>query len=248
MHVEHKPGDKLYIDYTGKKIPYVDRATGEVKEAEVLLTTLGHSEYTYVEACPSQSQECFAESLRHALEYYGGVPQVLVPDNLKSAVSKADKYEAEINSLLMKMAHHYDTVVLPARVRHPKDKSLVERHVRMVYQQIFAPLRNMTFFSIEEINAAIREPLRQLNERHFQGRPYSRKDLFEEEAAYLKPLQRGKHGKGTAFAAQHPVQQVQPVSVRKTVFEGSEPAYPSSSFLSVSVSVDSLEFLAGREL
>ena len=188
MHVEHKPGDKLYIDYTGKKIPYVDRATGEAKEAEVLLTTLGHSEYAYVEAGPSQSQECFAESLRHALEYYGGVPQVLVPDNLKSAVSKADKYEAEINSLLMKMAHHYDTVVLPARVRYPKDKSLVERHVQMVYQQIFAPLRNMTFFSIEEINAAIREPLRQLNERHFQGRPYSRKDLFEEEAAYLKPL------------------------------------------------------------
>ena len=121
-----------------------------------MLTTLGHSEYAYVEAGPSQSQECFAESLRHALEYYGGVPQVHVPDNLKSAVSKADKYEAEINSLLMKMAHHYDTVVLPARVRHPKD--------------------------------AIREPLRQLNERHFQGRPYSRKDLFEEEAAYLKPL------------------------------------------------------------
>lgn len=188
MHMEHKPGDKLYIDYTGKKIPYVDRSTGEVKDAEIFLTTLGHSEYTYVEAGPSQAQECFAESLRHAFEYYGGVPNVLVPDNLKSAVTKADKYEAEINSLLIKMAHHYDTGVLPARVRHPKDKSLVERHVQMVYQQIFAPLRNMTFFSIEEINAAIKEPLRQLNERHFQGRPYSRIDLFEEEAPYLKPL------------------------------------------------------------
>lgn len=188
MHVEHKPGDKLYIDYTGKKIPYVDRSTGEIKEAEVLLTTLGYSEYTYVEASPSQSQECFAGSLCHAMEYYGGVPQVLVPDNLKSAVTKADKYEAKINSLLIMMARHYDTGVLPARVRHPKDKSLVERHVQLVYQQIFAPLRNMTFFSIEEINAAIKEPLRQLNERHFQGRPYSRKDLFEEESAHLKPL------------------------------------------------------------
>ena len=133
MHIEHKPGDKLYIDYTGKKIPYVDRTTGEVKDAEIFLTTLGYSEYTYVEAGPSQAQECFAESLRHALEYYGGVPLVLVPDNLKSAVAKADKYETEINSLLIKMAHHYDTGVLPARVRHPKDKSLVERHVEMVY-------------------------------------------------------------------------------------------------------------------
>lgn len=188
MHIEHKPGDKLYIDYTGKKIPYVDRSTGEVKDAEIFLTSLGYSEYTYVEASPSQAQECFAESLRHALEYYGGVPQVLVPDNLKSAVKTADKYEAEINALLVKMAHHYDTGVLPARVRKPKDKSIVERHVQIVYQQIFAPLRNMTFFSIDEINAAIKEPLRLLNERHFQGRPFSRKDLFEEEMASLKPL------------------------------------------------------------
>lgn len=188
MHMEHKPGDKLYIDYTGKKIPYVDRSTGEVKDAEIFVTAMGHSEYLYVEASPSQSQECFAECLCHSLSYYGGVPQVLVPDNLKSAVVKADKYEAEINSLLVKLAHHYDTGVLPARVRRPKDKAIVERHVQMVYQQIFAPLRNMTFFSIEEINEAIREPLRQLNERHFQGRPYSRKDLFEEELPLLKPL------------------------------------------------------------
>ena len=188
MHMEHKPGDKLFIDYTGKKIPYVDRSTGEVKDAEIFLTSLGHSDYTYVEASPSQARECFAECLRHALEYYGGVPQVLVPDNLKSAVNIADKYEAEINALLVKMAHHYDTGVLPARVRRPKDKAIVERHVQIVYQQIFAPLRNMTFFSIEEINEAIKPLLRQLNERHFQGRPYSRKDLFEEEMPTLKPL------------------------------------------------------------
>ena len=89
MHMEHRPGDKLYIDYTGKKIPYVDRSTGEVKDAEIFVTAMGHSEYLYVEASPSQSQECFAECLCHSLSYYGGVPQVLVPDNLKSAVVKA---------------------------------------------------------------------------------------------------------------------------------------------------------------
>ena len=167
MHMEHKPGEKLYIDYTGKKIPYVDRSTGEVKDAEIFVTSLGYSEYTYVEASPSQCQECFSECLRRSLEYYRGVPMVLVPDNLKSAVAKADKYEAEINSLLVKMAHHYDTGVLPARVRRPKDKSIVERHVQIVYQQIFAPLRHMTFFSIDDINAAIKEPLKRLNERLF---------------------------------------------------------------------------------
>lgn len=188
MHIEHKPGDKLYIDYTGQKIPYVDRSTGEVKDVEIFLTNLGYSEYAYVEASPSQAQECFAECLRHALEYYGGVPQVLVPDNLKSAVTRADKYEAEINALLSKLALHYGTTVIPARVRRPRDKAVVERHVQMVYQQIFAPLRNMTFFTIDEINEAIKAPLRALNERNFQGRPFSRKDLFEEEMALLKPL------------------------------------------------------------
>lgn len=188
MHMEHDKADKLYLDFTGKKIPYTERDTGEVREAEVFIATLGYSEYTYVEATRSQDKEHFAECVANALEYFCGVPAVLVPDNLKSAVIKADRYEAELNALLAKEAAHYGCDVLPARSRKPRDKALVERHVLIAYQQIMAQMRHMDFFSIPDINKAIRPLMDAMNARCFKNKPFSRKDLFEEERPLLKPL------------------------------------------------------------
>lgn len=188
MHMEHEPGEKLYVDFTGKKFPYVDKDTGEVLGAEVFIASLGYSDATYLEACRSQTVPDFIMCLRHALEYFGGVPKILVPDNLKSAVINPDKYEAELNSVLRQFADHYKTTVIPARSLHPKDKAIVERHVIVAYQQVFAVLRNDTFFSIPEINIGIQKPLEALNERKFQGKPFSRKDLFNEEKDLLSPL------------------------------------------------------------
>lgn len=188
MHVDHEPGDKLYVDFTGKKIPYVDRDTGEIHDAEVFLASMGYSDHTYVEACRSQTVPDFLMCLRHALEFLGGVPKMIVPDNLKSAVAVPDKFEAELNSSLQRFAEHYGCSVLPARSLHPKDKAIVERHVAIVYQQVFAVLRNETFFSINEINDGVKAPLQALNDRKFQGRPFSRADLFAEERGLLAPL------------------------------------------------------------
>lgn len=188
MHMEHKPGDKLYLDYTGKKIDYVDKETGEILQAEVFVASMGYSDKTYVEAVASQKQEDFARCVTNALEYFGGVPAALVPDNLKSAVIIADKYEAELNALLSKLAAHYGCAVAPARSLKPQDKAIVERHVTIVYQRIFARMRNMTFFSVSDINDAIKPLTEDVNNRNFQRRPFSRNDLFEEEKPYLKPL------------------------------------------------------------
>lgn len=188
MHISHEKADKLYVDYTGKKIPYVVRETGELLYAEVFIATMGFSEYTYVEASESQKQECFAESICNALEFFGGVPVSVVPDNLKSAVIKPDKYSPQLNATFEQLSAHYGFSADPARSLHPKDKSLVERHVTIVYQQIFARIRNMTFFSIQEINDAIRPFLVAMNSMNFQRMPCSRSDLFEQERGLLSPL------------------------------------------------------------
>lgn len=181
FHVDHIPGDKLFIDYTGRKLEIVDRETGEVSICEVYICVLGRSQLTYVEASLTQKQEDFALCTSRALHYYGGVPQVLVPDNLKSGVTQADKYEPSINPLFSKLAAHYNTEVLPTRSRKPKDKSLVENHVKTIYTRIFAPIRNCTFFSLEELNKEIRRLLEIHNNTKFQGRDYSRRDIFESE-------------------------------------------------------------------
>lgn len=181
MHFEHIAGDKLYIDFTGKKLSIVDRQTGEVKEVEVFVATLGYSQFTYVEALTSQKKEHFIEATQNALHYFKGVPRVLVCDNLKSAVTKASRYEADLNEDYLAMANHYAAAVLPARSRKPRDKALVEKHVSFVYSRIFAPLRDKVFYSIEELNQVIRELLEKLNNEPFQGREYSRREHFENQ-------------------------------------------------------------------
>lgn len=180
MHIDHKAGDKLFVDYAGNKLSIVDRETGEIKEVEVFVATLGASQKTYVEASFDQRLESFLRSVENALWYLGGVPRAIVPDNLKSAITKSDKYEPGINERFADFSAHYDTTILPARARKPKDKALVEGSVKIVYHRIYAALRNRVFYSIEELNHAIKLLLIDYNTILFQGKDHSRQNLFEE--------------------------------------------------------------------
>lgn len=189
MHIEHEPGDKLFIDFTGKKLSIVDRSSGEVTAVEVYVAILGYSQLTYVEAIPSQRRDDFIRATENALYFYGGAAKALVPDNLKSAVTKANKYEAQINSAFQDFANHYQAVVLPARSYKPRDKALVEKAVSIVYSRIFAPLRNKVFHNLASLNKAIKELLDQHNSQPFRDRPISRRQLFDQqEKAYLTSL------------------------------------------------------------
>jgi transposase len=180
MHIEHLSGDKMFIDFAGEKLNIVDRETGEITQAEVFISVLGASQLTYVEAVGSQRKEDFISCCEHALEYYGGVPRAIVPDNLKSAVIKSSPYEPTLNQAFENFALHYSTTILPARSYKPKDKSLVEGAVRIAYRRIYAQLEGKTFYSLEELNKAIWEALEIYNAARFSHRPYSRRDLFEE--------------------------------------------------------------------
>jgi transposase len=189
LHIEQLPGDKMYIDFAGSKLSIVDPLTGEITELEVFVSVLGFSGLTYVRACRSQQKEDFLQSITLALDYYGGVPKVLVPDNLKSAIDKASRYEADINRDMLDLGNHYGMAVLSARSRKPRDKAWVERMVQIVYTRIFAPLRNETFHNVDTLNDAILELLDAHNNKPFQQRQESRKELFEaQERAQMMPL------------------------------------------------------------
>lgn len=187
--LNHKAGEKIFIDYTGKKLQIIDRHTGEVKPVEVFVGILPCSQYTYVEASESQQRDELIGSMRRCIEYFGGTTEAIVSDGLKSAVSKSCKYEPVINKTFKDFALHYGCVVDPARPYSAQDKALVEGAVKLVYQRIFYPLSKMTFFSIAELNAAIRELLVKYNNYVFQLTSYSRRELFlSTEKQYLKPL------------------------------------------------------------
>jgi len=189
MHMVHKMADKLFIDFTGKKLSHIDKSTGEVSEVEVFVAVLGGSQYTYVEAVDSQKVEDFIRALNDCLSYFGGVSEAIVCDNLKSGVTKSSKYEPILNKNMSAFGLHYNTTILPARAYKPQDKSLVEGAVKLVYQRIFYPLESTRFFSLYALNQAIKEKLVLYNQTLFQGRDYSRKDLFEkEEQPQLHPL------------------------------------------------------------
>ncbi len=194
MHFEHKAGDKMFVDFTGLHLHITDRKTGEMTAVEVFVALLGSSQMTYVEATPSQKKEDFISAVENAFIYYNGVPSAIVPDNLKSAVNKSSRYEAEINEDFQNFALHYNTVVLPARSRKPRDKALVEGAVKIVYNQIFAALRHRAFFSIDDLNEAIWDELDKYNRKNFQGRDYSRHEQFKTiEQQELKPLARERY-------------------------------------------------------
>ena len=187
--LDHRAGEKVFIDYTGKKLSIVDKITGEILPVEVFVGILPCSQYTFVEASMSQQRGDLIGSMQRCKEYFGGVTQAIVSDNLKSAVSKASKYEPVINKTLKDFALHYGCVIDPARPYSPQDKALVEGAVKLVYQRVFYPLSQTTFFSLRELNDAIAELLVKYNNYLFQLTSYSRKELFvSSEKNSLRPL------------------------------------------------------------
>ncbi|KAA6322960.1 hypothetical protein EZS27_027550 [termite gut metagenome] len=172
MHLEHKAGDKLYIDFAGDKQSIVDVETGEIQQVEIFVGILPCSQLTYVEALRSQKKEDLIKATENALLYFEGVPQVIVPDNLKAAVTRGSKYEA--------LAEHYGCTVIPARAYKPRDKALVEGAVKLIYRSIYPKLEGRTFHDLTSINAAIRVALERHNNTPFSGRNYSRREQFEE--------------------------------------------------------------------
>jgi transposase len=187
--LEHTAGMELYVDFAGDCLHYVDRETGEIIKVQVFIACLPYSDYTFAMAVPSQSTDDFLYALSSGLKYFGGSPRILVPDNLKAAVVKADRYEPELNRVMEDFGNHYGFVVLPARVRKPKDKAEVENHVRIIYNRVYARLRNETFFSIEPLNEAIAEKVKEHNQTRMQQKPYSREEKFlAEEKVSLNSL------------------------------------------------------------
>ncbi len=164
MRQEHAAGDKVFVDYSGKKIPIVDRKTGEILEAEIFVAVLGASSFTYAEATWTQTLPDWIGSHVRLFRFIGGVPRLIVPDNLKSGVNRASFYDPEINRSYGMMASHYGIGVLPARPRRPKDKSKVENGVRFAQSCILGRLRHQTFFSLAEANAAIGQALDRIND------------------------------------------------------------------------------------
>jgi transposase len=186
---EHDPGHRLQVDFVGDTPGYIDRDSGEVIKVQVLITVLPYSNYTFAIAVPSQNTDDFLYALSKSLEHLGGVPQVLVPDNLKAAVIKSDRYEPVLNKVMEDFAEHYGLVVLPTRPRKPKDKPSVENAVKLIYQRVFARLRNQLFFSLGDLNMAIMDKVRQHNQTRMQREPVSRQERFlADEKHLLKAL------------------------------------------------------------
>ena len=189
LRFEHLPGDKLFVDYAGLTMPVIEATTGEIRTAQIFVAALGHSGYTYAEATWSQNAADWLASHVRAFEFLGGVPAAVVPDNLKSGVSRAHRYDPDINPAYQDLAVHYGISVLPARIATPRDKAVVESAVQVVERWILAPLRDRQFFSLAALNAAMRPLLAALNARPFQKREDSRQMVFEAvERRALRPL------------------------------------------------------------
>ena len=190
MRQNHLAGDRLFLDYAGQTMPVTDPSTGEIRQAQIFVATLSASSYTYCEATWSQSLPDWTGSHVRTFEHLGGVPNILVPDNLKSAVTSPHRYEPDKNPTYQDLAEHYHVAVVPARVRKPQDKGKVESAVQVVERWILARLRDCTFFSLQALNDAIKPLLEELNSRPFQNMPdESRQTLFETlDKPALKPL------------------------------------------------------------
>jgi len=190
MRTDYKGGDKLFVDYSGDSLRYVDRETGEVVKTEMFVSSWGASSYTYVECTHSQKGEEWVNSHVRMQEFYGCVPGALIPDNLKSGVIKPSWYEPHLNPLYYEMAKHYDTVILPARVKHARDKAVVESNVLHVQRFMLGRLRNRTFFSLAEINHEVRELLEDYNNRPMKDYGgQSRMQRYQElDKPFAKPL------------------------------------------------------------
>ena len=189
MRITHRAGEKLFVDYSGLTVPWVDKETGEVQHAQVFVAVLGASNYTFIEATADQGLISWIQSHVRAFTFFGGVPVCLVPDNLKSGVTKSHLYDPDLNRTFQELADHYSVAVVPARVRTPKDKSKVEVGVQGIQRWILAPLRDVTFFSVHDINEAIKPLLKSYNERDFYELEGTRLSQYQEiDKPALKPL------------------------------------------------------------
>ena len=188
-HVEHYAGDQLYIDFAGDKLSITHPETRQKIPVEVFVAILPCSHYTYCEAVRSQRKEDLIRACQGALFFYGGAPKAIVPDNLKAAVTRSDRNEPIINNDFELFAEHFGCVVYPARVRHPKDKALVENAVKLLYRSVYEDIKDHEFESLEALNAALHKSLEAFNARKMTNRNQSRLELFDQmERDYLRPL------------------------------------------------------------
>lgn len=189
MALQHKAAEKLYVDFAGKKMSYIDRDTGEIIQCPVFIACLPYSDYGFAMAVRSQCVEDFIYALRKCLEALNGITELLVPDNLKAAIIKANNYEPAINHVLEDFANHYGVTVIPTRVAKPQDKALVEDQVKLFYTRVMAKLRNQQFFDLHSLNKAIAEKMLDHNQTRMQQKPYCREEKFlADEKPLLKPL------------------------------------------------------------
>ncbi len=189
MRQTHRGGEKLFVDYSGKTIEIVDSTTGEIQQAEIFVAVWGASNYTFAEATWTQSLPDWIGSHIRAMNFFGGVPALIIPDNLKSGIKKPWYYDPDINPTYQEFASYYQTAILPARVKKPRDKGKVENGVLVIQRWILMKLRKRRFFSLDEANQAIRELLEKANARPFKKLPGSRQSTFEEiDKPALLPL------------------------------------------------------------
>ncbi|MDH6513694.1 IS21 family transposase [Polynucleobacter sphagniphilus] len=179
MRQIHKAGEKCFVDYAGPTIPIIDVLTGEITRAQIFVAVLGASSYTFALATRAQKTEDWLLGQRKAFEYFGGVTQVIVPDNPRSLVANPDRYEPQVGRSYAEFAAHYGCAVIPARPRKPQDKSKVEVGVQVVERWILARLRHQQFFSLADLNIAIAHLLEELNTRPFKKLPGNRRSAFE---------------------------------------------------------------------
>ncbi len=189
MHMEYTPGDLMLVDFAGKTYPYINKPTGEVNYCQVFVAVLPFSGKVFCHAVKSQRTEDFAHCINEMLRYFGGVPNCIVSDNLKTAVIRSCRFEPVFTQLCHQISEHYNTTFNATRPRKPKDKAMVEKAVNIVYNRIYGPLRNESFHSIEQINQAFRIKLEELNHAAYKGSPHSRHFIFErDERDTLKQL------------------------------------------------------------
>jgi transposase len=189
LRQEHKAGEKMFVDWAGATIPVHDRLTGRVWQAPLFVAALGASSYTYAEATCDQQMEAWLGAHVRTFEYWGGIPALAVPDNTKTGVTKAHRYDPDLDPTYYNFALHCGFGIVPARPYKPRDKAKVENAVQVAQRWIVAALRHRKFFSLEELNAAIRELLAKLNHRPFRKREGSRATIFEAiDKPALKPL------------------------------------------------------------
>ena len=187
MHFDYRMGEKMMVDFAGKKMSYINEE-GKPVECQIFISVLPYSGYSYVEAVHTQSMEDFVSCIENAFRFYGGVPQSIKSDNLKSYVKRRNRYEPQFIDMAEQLSVHYNTTLMAARVKKPREKGSVEVMVNLTYQRVFAPLRNVVFRSLKEMNRGIRERLEHHHQRPFRGERDTRAMLMEEERKHLKAL------------------------------------------------------------